>query len=174
MIQGCCYSGTEPHQQQHHPSGCSSSTAAKRAAPGSLSHSAAELARRTATLASAREPFSRPLSASERRRASSASAPPPRNQTSTQARGARCLIHAFLSGSAASPVPFLLGGGDCTVFSICRVFIAWNRTIAMALRRKGKRHVQFWPVMGSLMRRRRRRGGGGRLQRCLAKQGFRC
>lgn len=45
MIQGCCYSGTEPHQEQHHPPASSSSTAAKRTAPGSLSHRAAELAR---------------------------------------------------------------------------------------------------------------------------------
>lgn len=39
----------------------------------------------------------------------------------------------------------------------------------MALREQGKRHVQSWPIMGSLLA-----GGGGRdrLQCCLAKRGL--
>ncbi|XP_067374653.1 teneurin-1 isoform X2 [Channa argus] len=133
MIQRCCYSGTEPHQQQHHPSASSSSTAAKRSAPGSLSHSTAELARvqrLQGALSSPHKSFRRPLSAFQRR-VSSASAPPPQNQTSRQRE--RCLIH-ILAGAPRLESHFYRG--DCTVFSVCRVLIAWNRTKGMALRRK--------------------------------------
>ncbi|KAK2903889.1 hypothetical protein Q8A73_010546 [Channa argus] len=169
MIQRCCYSGTEPHQQQHHPSASSSSTAAKRSAPGSLSHSTAELARvqrLQGALSSPHKSFRRPLSAFQRR-VSSASAPPPQNQTSRQRE--RCLIH-ILAGAPRLESHFYRG--DCTVFSVCRVLIAWNRTKGMALRRKGKRHVQSWPVMDSLAGGVWGLGGFDRLRCCLAKRGL--
>ncbi|CAJ1058250.1 Hypothetical predicted protein [Xyrichtys novacula] len=130
MIQGCCYSGTEPHQQQHHPSASSGSTAAKRTAPGSLSYGTAEQQGDPCPLRAKSFLPPPPLSAFE----SEHHQHQHRRLETRPAGTQRGVSSTFLTGAPRLKAHFYRG--DCTVFGICRLLRAWNRTKGMALRRK--------------------------------------
>lgn len=139
MIQGYCYSTTEPHQQQHHrvqlrlnaPRRDPCHTAQR----SWLAHSPVR-----------GDPFlpaqNRLVVLHRHFRASIISIIS--TAASKPDRGERVSRPHFLTGAQVTFLP-VVGRGDSTHFGFCRLLIARNRTKGMSLRREGKRHVQFWP-----------------------------